>query len=172
MRTVLYDSPEIEYLDGHPFPKVSPKRTHARVQALIARMLLDSAADRGEVGTEWRFNLGAVDDTASEFVPDVAFVSIERLNGLSEDLLEEPPFAPDIAIEIRSPSDKKSVLARKIERYLATGSVLVLDVNPQARRIIARTSGGTRTYEAGETFATAVVPWLRFSVESIFPKPR
>lgn len=89
MRTLLFDSPEVEYLDGHPFPKVSPKRTHARVQALIGRMLLDCAADRGEVGTEWRFDLGAVDDTNSEFVPDVAFVSNERLNGLSEDLLEE-----------------------------------------------------------------------------------
>jgi len=64
------------------------------------------------------------------------------------------------------------VLARKIERYSATGSVLVLDVDPQRRRIIAHTTSGPRTYESGETFETPVVPWLRFSVESIFPKPR
>ncbi len=36
MAKMLSDKPEIEYVDGQPFPKVSPKRTHAVVQLAIA----------------------------------------------------------------------------------------------------------------------------------------
>lgn len=33
MQHSLTDLPEVEYIDGQPFPKVSPKRIHAMVQA-------------------------------------------------------------------------------------------------------------------------------------------
>ena len=37
MRATLSDKPEIEYLDGAPHAKVSPKRTHALVQGALLR---------------------------------------------------------------------------------------------------------------------------------------
>jgi Uma2 family endonuclease len=102
------------------------------------------------------------------FVPDVAFVSRERLKTLRGVDLEEPPFSPDIAVEVRSPDDNLSYLADKIARYLATGSILVLDVDPKTRTIHAHASSGIRTFSAEDRFAHDAVHWLQFDVSEIF----
>ena len=39
MAQVFKDEPEIEYIAGHPYPKVSPKRIHAVVQLAVAMVL-------------------------------------------------------------------------------------------------------------------------------------
>ena len=172
MLTTLYDLPELEVLDGRRVPKVSPRRTHALVQRALLAVLERCAADRGEFGPEWRFELGAVDGTDTALVPDIAFVSTERLRALSDDEAEEPPLAPDIVVEIRSPASRPAFLRRKIERYLRTGSSLVLDVDPARKTITGHSPGGVRTFHAGEQFAHAAVPWLEFEIAGIFPKPR
>ncbi len=171
-QSVLFDPPEIEFLDGHPYQKVSPKRTHALVQAALLRVLGDCAVGRGEVGPEWRFALGAVDITYTEFVPDIAFVSYERIRPLNDDDAEEPPFAPDIAIEVRSPSNRAAYIAQKMLRYLKCGSVLVLDVDPAKRTIVAHAASGVRTFTEADRFEHEAAPWFSFEVGSIFPKPR
>ena len=171
-RSVLFDPPEIEYLDGHSFAKVSPKRTHALVQAALLRELDACSKDRGETGPEWRFNLGAVDGSYTEFVPDIAFVSSARMQPLNDEDAEEPPFAPDIAIEIRSPSNRSLSIARKIERYLECGSLLVLDVDPATRSIVAHSQSGAQTFGERDRFEHEAARWFAFDVGAIFPKPR
>jgi len=59
-------------------------------------------------------------------------------------------------------------LAKKIARYLATGSALVLDVDPKTRRIVAHAADGIREYARGEHFDHPTLPWLRFEVDTIF----
>lgn len=167
MPTTLYDLPEIEYLDGRAHPKVSPRLTHGRVQLAIAGAIMRAAGSRGVVATEVRFNPGALDGSKTELIPDVAYVSAQRLNALSDAERERPPFSPDIAVEVRSPSDDLQYLRRKIARYLATGSVLVLDADPAQRRIYAHSASGVSTFSAGETFAHPAVPWLQFDVATV-----
>ncbi len=75
----LRDKPEIELFDGRRYPKVSPKRTHGMVQLAMAMILVRCVGDRGDTATEWRCRL----EPQTEFVPDVAFVSFERLRPLS-----------------------------------------------------------------------------------------
>ena len=170
MASILSDKPEIELLDGRAYPKVSPKARHASVQGRLMTMIDELAGDRGFSGTEWRFKIGRADDTNTTFVPDVSYVSLERLRAIPEKEREEPPFAPDIAVEVRSPSDNLAFLRRKIERYLRTGSVLVLVADPDKRTIAAHDSGGVRNYAAGDHFEHSAVPWLRFDVAVIFAK--
>jgi len=165
----MRDKPEIEYLDGRPYPKVSPKLSHGLVQIAIARAIGDCAGDRGFVVSEVRFDPGAVDGAQkTEFVPDVAFLSRERRQALSGKGREKPPLSPELAVEVRSPSDDLRYLARKIARYLATGSVLALDVDPKTRRIIAHAADGIREYLSGESFEHSALPWLPFDVSAIF----
>jgi len=165
----MRDKPEIEYLDGRPYPKVSPKLSHGLVQIAIARAIGDCAGDRGFVVSEVRFDPGAVDGAQrTEFVPDVAFLSRERRQALSGKGREKPPLSPELAVEVRSPSDDLRYLARKIARYLATGSVLALDVDPKTRRIIAHAADGIREYLSGERFEHPALPWLQFDVSAIF----
>lgn len=164
MRHVLQDSPEVEYVQGKPYPKVSPKRVHAMVQAAAILILQRCSERRGAVGPEWRFRL----EPATTLVPDVAFVSYERLRVLTDEEADEPPFAPDIAVEVRSPSRRASLMAKKIEQYLVHGARLVLDVDPAARIVHAYSSDSVRTYGKGERFECASFPWLHFDVAELF----
>ncbi len=104
----------------------------------------------------------------TEFIPDVSFISRERHSPLKGDDREKPPFAPEIAVEVRSPSDDLTYLQRKIERCLANGSVLVLDIDPKTRAIHAYTRDGMREFREGERFTTTAVPWLEFDVSETF----
>ena len=168
--TIPSDKPEIELLDGRAYPKVSPKARHAGVQAALIRVIEDLAGNRGFVGPEWRFKIGRADDTNTTFVPDVAYVSFDRLRAIPEKQRDEPPFAPDIAVEVRSPSDDLAFLRRKIERYLETGSILVLVADPDQRAITAHDSRGLRNFAAGDRFEHPALAWLTFDVAVIFAK--
>lgn len=168
MRTILYDPPEIEYLDGQPYPKVSPKTTHSWVQSALLMIIDTCGRGLGFTGTEWRFRPGEVDGTPTTFVPDVAFVYKERLRGLSGRDFDEPPFSPDIAVEVRSPHDNLRYLSEKIERYLATGSLLVLDVDPKTRSIVAHTAEAVRECSQRERFSHRRAPWLTFECSAVF----
>lgn len=168
MAKILCDLPEIEYLDGKAYRKVSPKTSHGLVQRMLSGILAECAGERGYVVTEVRFNLLPYRLSKTEFLPDIAFIEKSRMQGLSADELEEPPFSPDIAIEVRSKYDRLPYLQQKIDAYLATGCVLALDVDPAQRRIIAHAKSGTRSYDAGDTFAHQAVQWLHFPVASAF----
>ena len=164
----LVDLPEIEYLDGVAYPKVSSKTTHSAVQGAILRALDACGGKTGMIGPELRCQIGAVDDTKTEFVPDAAYVDWSRLLALPRDQRDEPPFSPDVVVEVRSPSDRTRFRTEKIARYLATGAKLVLDVDPKTRRIETHTAGAVREYVAGEQFVNAAAPWLTFTVDEIF----
>ena len=164
----LIDLPEIEYLDGEAHPKVSPRTTHALVQFAMARLVYAAAGKRGLVGTEWDARPGGVDGTETTFVPDVSYVSRERLAALDAADREEPPFSPDVAVEVWSPSNDRRYLERKIAKYLATGALLVLDVDPYARTIVAHDARGSRHYAQDEAFEHPAVPWLRFDIRAAF----
>lgn len=100
-------------------------------------------------------------------MPDVAFVSWERLDAMTPgDELQ--PTSPDIAIEVRSPSNDRDYVREKVALYLAKGTLLVLDVVPSERAVVAYAAEGQRRYESGETFEHPAVAWLRVSVSEAF----
>ncbi len=165
---LISDHPAIEYLDGRRYPKVSPKLTHALVQGALCRILHRCAGKRGRVAPELDVWPSGLRESDTKLVPDIAYVSIERLRSLTAEQREEPPFSPDIAVEVWSPTNRRSYLEEKIARYLTTGSMLVLDVDPGARAIVAHDATSRRRYECGETFEHPAFDWLRFDVAEAF----
>ena len=165
---LLSDQPEIEVLDGIRHRKMTPKRIHGRIQAFFTRQLEDQGGSLGETVPEWRCSVGKADGTDSLFVPDVAWVSDLRMAELSDDDAEQPPFAPDVVIEVRSPDDDLKYLRHKIQRYLANGALLALDVDPRHRLVHVHTAAGCRTLREGDHFADEAVPWFGFDVSAIF----
>ena len=125
--------PETEWVRGRPLQKVSPQRAHARLQLALGSVLDRWASARGEVGTEWRFRVMPPGEVRRPLVPDVAYVSNERLRPLSDRELEVPPIAPDVAVEILSPDDRRADLDDKIDTYLRAGSSLIIVVDPRRR---------------------------------------
>lgn len=70
---------------------------------------------------------------------DAAFVSGERMKGI-ENLDKFIPFAPDLAVEVLSPSNTVSEMDEKIALYFAAGSRQVWIVNPRRRTVAVYTS--------------------------------
>lgn len=65
--------------------------------------------------------------------PDIAFVSPERL---SEDKLKGFSVAPDLAVEIVSPTDKQYDITEKVLAYLLAGTRLVWVIEPIAKTVM------------------------------------
>jgi Uma2 family endonuclease len=106
---------------------------HEWINHKISHLLYDFVAPRGlgAVAGSPGFVLERNPDTVR--APDVCFVRADRMP--SENL---PPFldgAPDLAVEVKSPSNTKREMAEKIAQYLSTGSRLVWYVEPD-RRVI------------------------------------
>ena len=64
--------------------------------------------------------------------PDVAFVEQSRLDGRGKGQGYFPG-APDLAVEVISPSERAAEIEEKIDDYLAAGCPLVVILNPKRR---------------------------------------
>ena len=74
------------------------------------------------------------------YVPDVSFIANERVPYASA-RRKFVDGAPDLAVEVMSPSDRFSVIRRKADFYIATGTQIVWIVRPDERDIIVRHAG-------------------------------
>ena len=128
--------PAIELYRGTRRQKVSPQFTHALLQGRLAAILGMWARGRGRVGTEWRFYFLESDgNRSSSLVPDVAYVSFERLPYDAGPEAEQPLLAPDIAVEILSPDDRRAHVQEKTDLYRVYGTTCVIIVDPTQRSI-------------------------------------
>ena len=72
--------------------------------------------------------------------PDVSFVFRPRVEGRGSGF---PTGAPDVAVEVVSPSDTAAEVARKVAEYLAGGSQRVWVVYPSVRRVVIHRADGS-----------------------------
>jgi Uma2 family endonuclease len=174
---VLPDTkPETEWILGRAVQKVSPFRTHARLQTAMVVALEPWSKGRGDVGTEWRFRVAPAGEIRRPLVPDVAYVSNERLVGLEGRELEAPEFSPDVAIEIRSPGDRVRRIEHKIGVYLATGASLVIVVDPSRRTVLLHDVRGVRELAGADVIVHPALPGFSLALPELFkaadPPPR
>jgi Uma2 family endonuclease len=104
-------------------------------------------------------------------IPDVGFYVAAR-RALIPDRTRAIPFAPDLAVEVASPSQSAADMAAKAQRYLAGGTRLVWVVWPEAQCIDVWHPGDAqpaRTLGVGDTLdGEAVVPGFTHPVADLF----
>jgi Uma2 family endonuclease len=100
--------------------------------------------------------------------PDVGFVSKERApDGLPEGFI---PFAPDLAVEVVSPSETYTRVARKVALYLRYGTRMVWVIDPASKTVVVHTSEGAHTFGENDTLTGGdVLPGFTLPVRDIFP---
>ena len=135
--------PYIEVLDGEQLPDMSPYEVHGQIAVRIGAQLDEWAGDRGSVGVEVRYYFLRADGTWSSLLPDVKYMSYARVPNSMDDVSQRPRVAPDIAVEILSPSDRPARTQRKIETYLEFGATLVMVVHPVKRTVVIHRNDGT-----------------------------
>jgi Uma2 family endonuclease len=102
-------------------------------------------------------------------VPDVAFVSAERAPQ-GEARKHFPRLAPDLAVEVRSPTDRMADVVAKVAMYLHSGVQLIWLVDPDLKTVVVfrpdespRTLGTNDALDGGE-----VLPGLPIPIHEIF----
>ena len=107
-------------------------------------------------------------DPDTVLAPDAAFVRQERVDAVG-DGDGFFPGAPDLVVEVISPSDRLTEVGRKVEEWLNAGVLLVVVVNPRNRTVQAHTPDGvTELTEADTLDGGDVVPGWRMPVADIF----
>ncbi len=98
--------PATEFIGGRLVQKMSPRGLHARVQGAFVRALHEWADENaaGRVGTEWDFDLTPPGEGVNRVVPDIAFLSYERVAFDDDEAAEIPTVAPRTDLrQTRSP---------------------------------------------------------------------
>ena len=162
--------PAIESVRGHWYQKMSPRTRHSLLQGRLCTLLGQWADGRGDVGTEWRFSLLPTGEKPSSLVPDVAFVANGRLYPEAGDARERPVLAPDIVVEILSPSDRKRLLETKIALYFDQGTKLVIIADPAARTVRMREPHRDELSPIGTVANCNAFPDLAIDVASLFAR--
>ena len=150
--------------------RMSPvKYDHGKVAHLLSYYLNDFVLPRGlgEVGGE----VGVFTERAPDTVraPDVHFVRADRVP-VGEAAEHFLPLGPDLAVEVRSPSETVASLMRKTDEYLAAGTRLVWIFNPRAKTVRVRTPDGKTKILRGddELDDEDVLPGFRLPLWKIF----
>jgi Uma2 family endonuclease len=160
--------PETEWVRDRPLQKVSALRNHARLQLALGAALAAWARGRGEVGTEWRFRVTPPHEITRPLVPDIAFVTNARLCCLYGNDLQQPPLAPDVAVEILSPGDERVDVDHKIGVFLRSGSTLVIVVDSTLRVVELHDALAFHVRREHEFLEHAALPAFSYSIAELF----
>ena len=119
------------------------------------------------VGAETGFIVGH--DPDSVLGVDAAFISHERLSTI-EDLDKFAPFAPDLAVEVMSPSNTAREMEEKVALYFAAGSRAAWVLNPKKKTVAVYTSPtDVRTLNEQETLdGGEVLPGFSIELAKLF----
>ena len=129
-----------------------------------------SGAARGRVvAAETGFTLQRNPDTVR--APDVAYVCAERLP--SGALVGFADFAPDLAVEVLSPSDRPGEVLSKVADWLTAGTLLVWTIDPERRRAREYRADGSDVVLSAADYLDGedVLPGFRVSVSELVDRP-
>jgi len=103
-------------------------------------------------------------------MPDVAFISWDRLPNRRLPDREIPGLVPDLAIEVLSKSNRRREMLRKLKEYFLAGVVLVWFVNPRKKNVQVYTAPDqmTELTEEDALDGGSVLPGFRLSIREIF----
>jgi Uma2 family endonuclease len=143
---------EWELIDGELVP-VTPSGFESSSLGLRIARIVGNYVDAHSLGALTGADGGYVlfPDRATIRVPDIGFIKAERLPAEGE-RSRFPRLAPDLAIEMLSPSDRASEVVVKLEMYQEAGIPLIWLVDPDKKTVTVIASGKpTQVLGMGDT---------------------
>ena len=176
---LTYPMPDkrLELVRGRLIVREPPGMRHGecarRIGVALSNYLNQDRESRGVPQTRGRvvtcdsgFTLTRNPDTVR--APDVAYVSRERWAGPLPDGYGE--FAPDLAVEVRSPGDRPGAVLAKVGDWLDAGTRLVWVVNPVSAQVSTYRADGTQAILGVEEVLDGddLLPGFAFPIAELF----
>jgi Uma2 family endonuclease len=161
------NSVQIELDEGELITMAPASEDHGFIEIELASRLHQFVKTRG-LGRVYAGDTGfrLSDDTVRS--PDVAFVRKERVTELRS--LGFAKGAPDLAVEILSPSNSFRQMTRKVRQYFAAGCHTVWVVHPDRKEVeVFEATGADRTLTSEDILeAPDLLPGFSLSVAELF----
>ena len=169
----IWDAPEdgnvYEVIDGDLYMTPAPAWIHQRVVSRLFFGVADHVF-RNRLGEIVTAPTGVVLDDENGLQPDILFISNERRGIISERGVDG---APDLVVEVLSPSTKARDLGIKLRRYAAAGVPHYWTLEPVARVLEERCLTGNGyelvgTFGEHDVFRPAVFPGLEIRLADLW----
>lgn len=167
------DEGRAELVRGHLVREPPAGMEHGRLGNHLAYLVTDFVRGRG-LGEVFGAGTGFVlnEEPPTVRAPDMAFVARDRLppSGESEGFGH---LAPDLAVEVVSPSNTVAGILDKVSDYLDAGTRLVWVVEPRRRIVTEYRSRSEIRLLRGEEILSGhdVLPGFSLPVSEIFARP-
>jgi Uma2 family endonuclease len=155
------DSVQIELDEGELITMPPMSLDHAYYESEFAS-ILRAYVKKHRLGRVYTGDPGFRLNDHTVRAPDIAFVRQERLTEMEGKGFAKG--APDLAVEIFSPSDSVPQLMRKVKQYFAAGCHTVWIVYPESREIHILEAGGADRLLRGQDLVEAQALFPGFSV--------
>ena len=155
----------LEFIGGEVVEVVSNQRSSAIAAQIL--IFLGAYVTQHKLGFVTGAD-GGYSVSGERYIPDVAYVSVERQRALSDEAYSSIP--PDLAVEVLSPSNEPDEIRIKVVGFLNAGTTVWV-VNPNKQRIevyvpgeTPKTLGVDGTIDGGD-----LLPGFTLAVSAIFP---
>lgn len=164
------DGNKYEVVDGELVVSPGAGYRHERIIGELVTRLRTFANER-KLGEVLPSNLLYVLPSGNRRGPDVSFIASARAAGLPADTVF-PRMAPDLAVEVVSPSDSPQRILDKVGEYLEAGVRLVWVIDPENRRaVIHRALSSVRQISAEDDLdGEDVLPGFRCRLSELLER--
>jgi Uma2 family endonuclease len=155
-----------ELLDGELIEVPSPTPRHQDIVfavLLAIRSYLTESRSRGRAFADVEFALS----DHIRLRPDVCLLLSEKAGQLDLDRIPIPG-APDLAIEVISPSERAGESHDKVRAYLRSGTAEVWQIYPKSRTLQIYKGGSGISLDANQQITTDLLPGFQAPVSSFF----
>jgi Uma2 family endonuclease len=137
---------------------------------ISARLLLGTYAREHRLGVVWNSSTGFWMSNRNCRLPDISFVSKERLKGFKRPMKKFFQGAPDLVIEVLAASNTKKELKGKLEDYFASGTQIGWVVDPDKKSVdVHHSPEDKKTLDAKQVLeGEQLLPGSRFSIAELF----
>ena len=160
------DSHRHELIKGELLTMPPPGFPHGTVTMTLSTLLHNyvKANKLGILAAEMGFKLESDPDTV--LAPDISFIARESVGVSSEGYRLR---SPDLAVEVLSPSDRKTQVERKTALWLELGAKAVWNVDLRKHTVeVIRADGVRKIFHETDELVDDTVPGFRVKVSEIF----
>jgi Uma2 family endonuclease len=156
---------EFELLDGEVIEMSSATYKHNLIETTATVLLHSGVNGRGQIVPNTDFSDGRL----TVLRPDLAVLLGEKPSLFDPEKLPVT-IAPDIVIEIISPSESAFRVHRRVKNYLRLGACEVWVVYPEDQDLCVHSGAGMTRFPSTDTLTTPLLPGWSITVSQLFER--